>query len=171
MSMTLLGPFGSRFELVLKQAEAEESGDAVAFARERLGVEPDEPQSAMLRGGKRGILNWTRQGGKTTAAAAKAVHRAYTEPQSLTLLLSPSGRQSGEFIRKAKEFVWRLGVEPEGDKHNKMSIQFENGSRIIGLPGNADNLRGFSSVSLLLIDEAAWVSEDAYEAMRPTLAR
>ena len=56
--------------------EAIEAGDAVAFAREKLGFNPDEKQVAMLRGGKRGILNCSRQWGKSTVAAAKAVHRA-----------------------------------------------------------------------------------------------
>src|SRR6266853_3867835 len=94
--------------LVRLRREWAEAGDAVAFARDKLGFDPDEKQMAMLRGGKRGILNCSRQWGKTSVAAAKAVHRAYSEPGSLTLLLTPSGRQSGEFMRKSKEFVPRL---------------------------------------------------------------
>ena len=39
---------------------------------------------------KRGILNCTRQWGKSTMAAAKAVHRAYTRPGSLVLVASPT---------------------------------------------------------------------------------
>ena len=99
--------FGSETSrgLVCERQEAAEAVDAVAFAREKLGFNPDEKQMAMLRGGKRGILNCSRQWGKSTVAAAKAVHRAYSEPGSLTLLLTPSGRQSGEFMRKSKEFV------------------------------------------------------------------
>src|SRR4051812_45334880 len=55
--------------------------------REKLGFDPNEQQCAVLRGGKRGILKCTRQWGKSTVAAAKAAHRAYTEAGSLTLLL------------------------------------------------------------------------------------
>jgi hypothetical protein len=52
--------------------------DAVEFARTRLGIEPDERQAEVLRSeAKRGMLNCTRQWGKSTIAAAKAVHRAY----------------------------------------------------------------------------------------------
>ena len=70
--------------------------DAVEFARTRLGFEPDEQQAEVLRSeAKRGILNCTRQWGKSTVAAAKAVHRAYTRPGSLVLVASPSERQSG----------------------------------------------------------------------------
>src|SRR6059036_1353715 len=50
----------------------------VAFARERLGFSPDEKQELVLRGGRRGIVNCTRQWGKSTVTAAKAVHRAHS---------------------------------------------------------------------------------------------
>ncbi len=51
------------------------------FVRTRLGFEPDELQAEVLESeAKRGILNCTRQWGKSTVAAAKAVHRAYTRP-------------------------------------------------------------------------------------------
>ena len=128
------GSFGSKTRLACPKPEAIEAGDAVAFAREKLGFNPDEKQMAMLRGGKRGILNCSRQWGKSTVAAAKAVHRAYWESGSQTLLLT---RQSGEFIRKAKEFVRRLGIPVKGDGDNKASIVFPNGSRIVGLPESA----------------------------------
>src|SRR6266705_583221 len=133
------GNFGSKSSrgLVCERQEAAEAVDPVAFAREKLGFNPDEKQMAMLRGGKRGILNCSRQWGKSTVAAAKAVHRAYSEPGSMTLLLTPSGRQRGEFIRKAKKFVRRLGIPVKGDGDNKASIAFPSGSRIVGLPESA----------------------------------
>ena len=38
--------------LVRLRREWAEAGDAVAFARDKLGFDPDEKQMAMLRGGK-----------------------------------------------------------------------------------------------------------------------
>jgi hypothetical protein len=65
--------------------------DAAEFALARLGMRPDAKQMEVLKSrAKRGILNCTRQWGKSTLAAAKAVHRAYTEPGSLVLVASPS---------------------------------------------------------------------------------
>ena len=145
--------------------------DAVEFARTRLEFEPDERQAEVLRSeAKRGILNCSRQWGKSTVAAAKAVHRAYSRPGSLVLVASPSERQSAEFLRKMAEFVRRLGIVPKGDGDNKMSLAFPNGSRIVGLPGVEGTGRGFSRVSLLLIDEAAVVSDRIYRMLRPTVA-
>jgi hypothetical protein len=160
----------SRVELLPRRADRNEAMDAVEFARKRLGFEPDEKQELVLRGGRRGIVNCTRQWGKSTVTAAKAVHRAYSAPGSLILVVAPCGRQSGEFVRKAEEFVGRLGMKTEGDGGNTISIEFPNGSRIVGLPENPDKVRGFSNVSLMLIDEASRVSDEMYRAMRPTLA-
>jgi len=85
--------------------------NGVAFAKERLGFEPDEKQSLVLkRPIRRGLLNCSRQWGKSTVTAAKAVHRAYCRAGSLVVVVSPCARQSGEFLRKAAGFVRRLGI-------------------------------------------------------------
>jgi hypothetical protein len=63
-----------------------------------------------------------------------------------------------------------LGVKRQGDGSNRISLRLANGSRIIGLPGREMSLRGFSAVSLLIIDEAARVEDDVYRALRPMLA-
>jgi len=145
--------------------------DAVAFARTRLGIEPDAKQAeVLLSQAKRGILNCTRQWGKSTIAAAKAVHRAYTRPKSLVLVASPSHRQSGEFVRKAAEMVSILRIPVRGDGDNDVSLAFPNGSRIVGLPGIEGTVRGFSAVSMLLIDEASRVEDSMYRALKPMLA-
>jgi len=145
--------------------------DAVEFARTRLKIEPDEKQAEVLRSeAKRGILNCTRQWGKSTISAAKAVHRAYTRPKSLVLVASPSYRQSGEFVRKAGDMVSMLGIRPRGDGDNDISLLLPNGSRIVGLPGIEGTVRGFSAVSMLLIDEASRVEDAMYRALRPMLA-
>ncbi len=141
------------------------------FARHKLAFEPDARQAAVLDStAKRGILNCTRQWGKSTVLAVKAVHRAWTVAGSLTLVASPSERQSGEFLRKAAEFLGRLGVKRRGDGDNSSSLALPNGSRIVGLPGIESTVRGFSAVSLLLIDEASRVSDATYKSLRPMLA-
>jgi hypothetical protein len=145
--------------------------NGVAFAKERLGFEPDEKQSLVLkRPIRRGLLNCSRQWGKSTVTAAKAVHRAYCRAESLVVVVSPCARQSGEFLRKAGSFVRRLGIRVCGDGDNEMSLLFPNRSRIVGLPGVENTVRGFSAVSLMLIDEAARVDDDLYKAVRPMLA-
>ena len=152
--------------------EAGEEISVAAFAVGRLGLEPDRTQMEVLESSaKRGVLNCCRQWGKSTVAAAMAVHRAYTRPKSLVLVASPSERQSAEFLAKTAELVRRLEMKPRGDGKNAISILMPNGSRIVGLPGTEGKSRGFSAVSLLLIDEAARVPDDVYQSLRPMLAR
>jgi hypothetical protein len=55
--------------------------------------------------------------------------------------------------------VASLGITPRGDGDNQTSLLFPNGSRIVGLPGMEATVRGFSAVSLLLIDEASRVED------------
>jgi hypothetical protein len=145
--------------------------DAVEFARTRLGLEPDEPQCAVLLStSKRGILNCTRQWGKSTVSVAKALHLAFTVPKSEILVASPGERQSAEWMRKARNMLFQMEMDPPGDGDNAISIELPNRSRIVGLPGTEGTVRGFSAVSLLLIDEAARVEDAMYNALRPMLA-
>ncbi len=145
--------------------------DAAAFARTRLGLVPDLKQAAVLQSdAQRGILNCSRQWGKSTVAAAKAVHRAFTRPECLVLVASPSERQSALFMRNAAQMVGALGIRPRGDGDNPISLLLPNRSRIVGLPGTEATVRGFSAVSMILIDEAARVADEMYIALRPMLA-
>ena len=131
--------------------------DPVAFARERLAFNPDPRQASILAStSKQVILNCTRQWGKSTVTAARAVFTAWHHPESLTIVLGPSERQSSELVRKAATFLTRLGVRPRGDGSNKSSLLLPNGARIVGLPASEANTRG---------------AEELYLAMRPILAR
>ncbi len=145
--------------------------DPVEWARTELGFAADELQAQVLRSGnRRGLLNCSRQWGKSTVTAAKAIYEACYREASLTLVVSPSARQSSEFLRKAEEFLRRLGMKPRGDGDNELSLAFPNGSRIVGLPGTEATVRGFSAVNLLLVDEASRVRDEMFQAIRPMLA-
>jgi hypothetical protein len=145
--------------------------DAVQFARQRLGFEPEPLQARVLESRhSRGILNCSRQWGKSSVAAVKAIHKAVSLPGTTVLVASPSNRQSAEFLDKAQKLMRRAGMPVRGDGKNDVSLAFGNGSRIVGLPGVEATVRGFSSISLLLIDEAAWVEDAMYHALRPMLA-
>jgi len=144
--------------------------DRVAFARTRLGLDLDPVQCEILNTtSRRVLLNCTRQWGKTTISAAKAVHRAFTQPGSEILVASPGLRQSGEWMKRAAQMLNRLGIGKKGDGYNRLSFLLPNGSRIVGIPDAEDKVRGFSAVSMLIIDEAARVSEEMYVSVLPML--
>lgn len=145
--------------------------DAAAWARAELNFDPDPIQEDVLSGGyRRLILNCTRQWGKSTVTAAKALHHALFNEGSLTVVVSPSARQSAEFVRKASGFLRRLKIKPRGDGDNDISLMLPNESRIVGLPGTEGTVRGFSAVSLLIVDEASRVGDAQYHGVAPMLA-
>jgi hypothetical protein len=144
--------------------------DRSSFARE-VGLEPDPWQRDLLRSSSdRVLLNCSRQSGKSTMSGVIALHRALYHPGSLILCLAPALRQSQELFGKIATFYRDLGrpVAPQGER--KLSLELENGSRIITLPGSEKTIRGFSGASLLLVDEAARVEDELYFAIRPMLA-
>src|SRR6476620_9957812 len=84
------------------QAVDKDTEEIGVWVREKLQFEPDAAQERILRTqSRRVVMNCTRQWGKSTVTAAKAIHQAYTVAGSLTLVVSPSARQTGEFMRKA----------------------------------------------------------------------
>jgi hypothetical protein len=99
-----------------------------------------------------------------------ALHRALYHPGSLILCLAPALRQSQELFGKVLSFYRDLGrpVSPQGER--KLSLELENGSRIVTLPGSEKTIRGFSGAALLILDEAARVADELYFAVRPMLA-
>ena len=144
--------------------------DPVLFAR-LAGFEPDGPQVRVLRSSaRRGILNCTRQWGKSTVTAAKALHHALTGTKRLVVVGCPTARQSAEFLRKASEMLSGFQIAPRGDGIHEASLLLPNGSRIVGLPQNEEGVRGLSGVTLLVIDEASRVGDGFYKALRPMLS-
>jgi hypothetical protein len=59
---------------------------------------------------------------------------------------------------------------PATTRDSSLQMHLDNGSRIVGLPASEGKIRVYSSVSLLLIDEASRVDDALYRAMRPMLA-
>jgi hypothetical protein len=156
---------------IVRRIELERS-DAVLMAR-RAGIVPDAWQSDLLRSdAKQMILLCSRQSGKSTITSILALHQAIYTPDSLILLLSPSLRQSQELFRKLQTFYNALASEslPQAVEESALRMELSNGSRIVALPGKEATIRGFSGVSLLIIDEASRVEDALYQSVRPMLA-
>lgn len=142
----------------------------VLLAR-RAGIDPDPWQEEfLLSDAKRILLNCSRQSGKSTMAAIKAVHCALYEPKSLQIIMSPGIRQSGELFAKCRDIYESIGKPILAESESALQMRLQNGSRVVALPGNAGRIRGFSGARRIIIDEAAWVPEDLYRSIRPMLA-
>jgi hypothetical protein len=88
------------------------------------------------------------------------------------LLLSPSLRQSTELFRKLRNVFNEIESPSQAQivEESSLRLEFDNGSRVVCLPGSEQTIRGFSAVSLLIIDEASRVEDALYQSVRPMLA-
>lgn len=145
--------------------------DPVLLMR-RLGLEADAWQSDLLRSdAERMLLLCSRQAGKTTAAAILGLHQALYRAPALVLLASPALRQAQELFRALVGFYGRLGegaVPTEAE--SALRLELTNGSRVVALPGIEQTVRGYSGVSLVILDEAARIDDALYDALAPALA-
>lgn len=133
---------------------------------------PDPWQTTLLRSSAdRVLLLCSRQSGKSTVAAALALREALLNPPALVLLLSPTQRQSGELFKdKVRRLFNALGRPVACTQETQLTMELANGSRVVALPGEEETVRGYSGVSLLVIDEAARVPDALYYSVRPMLA-
>ena len=141
------------------------------WAAKNLGFYVDPWQAEVLDStAKKILLCCSRQSGKSSVSSILALHTALFRPDSLVLMVSPSLRQSGELFRKLLGYLTMLEPMPTRIEDTKLSLKLDNGSRVVSLPGSEGTIRGFSSVSLMIIDEAARVGDDLYYSLRPMLA-
>jgi hypothetical protein len=136
----------------------------------RLGLEPDPWQLQVLESDHpRQLLNCCRQAGKSTVVAVLGLAEALFLPDTLVLLLARSHRQSRVLFQKVLDFHRALG-NPLQERRTTDELFLSNHSRIVSLPCREETIRGYSGVTLLLIDEASRVPDHVYRAVRPMLA-
>jgi len=144
--------------------------DAAALCH-KVKMTPDPWQLAVLRSTSRRLhLTCGRQVGKSTVAAVLAVWTAAYTPGSLVLMVAPTLRQSQLLFFSGLSLYKQLGRPVVAEVENQTSLALENGSRIVSVPGSEQTIRGFSAVDLLILDEAARITDDTMVAVMPMVA-
>jgi terminase large subunit-like protein len=141
--------------------------DPARLLRE-AGLQPDPFQEEICRSVKDMLVLASRQGGKTTAAACAAAHRALYQPRSEIVIIAPTLRQAVRVLRKTEPFLHVAVPSFDPASNTEVRIELKNGSQLIALPSDPDTIRGYTA-HLLLIDEAARVEDEIYEAAEPML--
>src|SRR5215468_10166627 len=109
------------------------------------------------------------QAGKSKTVAMLALTEAVFLPGTQVLLLSRSLRQSTELFRIVTNFFARL-KKPFLERQTRGELELTNLSRVVCLPCEEETIRGFSHITLQILDEAARVPDDLYRAVHPMLA-
>lgn len=135
------------------------------------GIVPDEWQARALRSpSKRKLWNCHRQSGKSTAAAAIALAKALGEPGSLVICVSPSQRQSSEWLRSTLALYNKHKNVAPIVAESAHRVEFQGGSRILSFPSSEATIRGMSKCSILILDELSRLTSEIINACRPMLA-
>lgn len=135
--------------------------------RAAFGQDPTDYQVEYLTDQRPTLVLKSRQAGFTQAAAALAMTTARARPGADAVIISPSQTQSKELATRARVGLYELGEPLVQDSTSLLRLR--NGSRIISLPGNQRAVRGYSP-ALVVADEAAWIANETYAALRPLLA-
>ena len=145
--------------------------DPVRWAERATGFTLDAWSRDALRSTQpRQCWNVTRQGSKSTTAALLAVWTALYRPGSLTILVSPSLRQSCELLRRCLDIYRAVSHEAPSDAETLTRLELVSGSRILSLPGSEGTIRGLSAPALIAIDEASRVEDALLAAITPMQA-
>lgn len=144
-----------------------EALDPVAFARGR-GFEAEAWQAHLMRtAARRVVVPCARQVGKTQTVSFKALHTAINWPRRDVLIISPSQRQSDEFLLRVAGIYRGMHEAPRLKRDNTSEMGLANGARVVSLPGSAGTVRGFANIKLLVIDEAAYVDDEVFASVLP----
>ena len=143
------------------------SMDAVATFTAAFGMQPTDYQIALLSDRRSTVFLKSRQCGATQAAAALAICTARSSAGADVVVVSPSLQQSKEVTTRTRTGLYQLDEPLVQDSTGLLRLK--NGSRVISLPGNARAVRGYAP-ALVIVDEASWVLDETYAAIRPLLA-
>jgi hypothetical protein len=113
---------------------------------------------------------WGRQTGKSTVVAVKAIFFAMKGNKTI-LVLAPTQRQAGLLFQKIRQHISNNTLLMASvNRMTQTQVEFKNGSVIHSLPAGAGTgIRGFSA-DMIIIDECAFLRQDAVAAITPMLA-
>jgi len=139
------------------------------------GFKPYKYQAKFLKSkSKRITVRSGRQVGKTTMCAVKALHEAFWHSDRQILLVAPVQRQSKYLFQMIKDFVRKNeDIRKAVARETATEMFFDYGSRIYCLTGailSKDKTRGYSP-NLLIIDEAAFVPDETFYSLEPSVIR
>ncbi len=142
------------------------AAEAVQVAMRFRGGEDIEYKSKGKRNNRIAML-CPRQSGKSTVVAGLGLWVARTFSKSLVMIIAPTEKQAQDTMRKIKELLSMDTDLHDLDTNSKSEVVLENGSRIVSKPWSS--IRGESRPDVIIMDEAAWIPDEAYIAARPML--
>ena len=141
------------------------------WAAQTFGINLSEKQTQLVDSDSKYLMAcFNRQGGKTTAAAIKALHRCLHYPGHIIVVISRSLEQAGILIQVFSDMAVRLGYRIRRVLGNRHSFALPNGSQIRAVAHNEDTSAG-RTANVLIVDEAARVWDKVYTTVSAFVSR
>jgi hypothetical protein len=116
------------------------------------------------------VLISPRQCGKSRSLSILATWTAFRKPKQMILLVSAGEEAAGRLLRTIRDITTHSLLAGSVVDETQHRVVLSNGSEIRSVPASDRQVRGWS-VDLLIVDEAAFVSEDLLvSAALPTTA-
>jgi phage FluMu gp28-like protein len=119
------------------------------------------------------IINKSRQTGISSFYAFYALTKAIYGKK--TLIVSPSEKQSINFLNYAKEYYVKYLTQTNKDLTDRFThqeLELRNGGKILSLPNSSKTIRGFVG-DLIIFDEMAHIenARELFDAVYPMITR
>lgn len=139
-----------------------------------MAIKLDPYQIDVLKTEGNLCLRSGRQVGKSTIISIKAAEYAAKNPKKTILIISSVERQARLLFEKTLAYLhdnYKSYIKTGKDRPTMHIVNLKNGSRIYCLPTGLSGygIRGYT-VDMLIADEAAFISEEVWQAVTPMLA-
>ena len=143
--------------------------DPREFARQLVGepLWPHQERIVMSTARTRCVV-CGRQAGKSRTLAIIALHTAFTRRGTRVLVLSAGDDAAKELLGDMLDLARNPLLGGSISDDNKSTITLSNGSEIRCIPASTKRARG-PSIDLLILDEAASISDEMWRAIRYTI--
>ena len=171
ISSDYLGSLTKKSSTLSKEENLWNAKDVVGFAEKRLELKLDQWQKDYINTEGNVCVRAGRQSGKSFAQSLRIAIFALLNPNTQTLIIGAVDRQSVELFEKVKAHIQKLGKHMVVGRPTMHKIELKNKSKIIALPAGRTGygLRNYT-IHKLVVDEAHYVPEEVYTAVRPMLA-
>lgn len=143
--------------------------DVAVFARELVGEPLWAHQLAVaLSMARVRVVCSGRQAGKSRTLAVLALWEAFRRPGVVVLLVSAGEDASRDLLAEVARLAGAPLLAGSVVDEGKAQVVLSNGSVVRSVPASTRQIRG-KVVDLLVVDEAAFVDEDVWQAARYTV--
>jgi len=109
-----------------------------------------------------------RQAGKSRLLALMSLHKAFTSPGSLVLIISAGEIAAQRVLGDIGDLCGRPLLRGSVVDETKSRVVLTNGSQILSVPASQRQIRGYAA-DLLICDEAGFIGDEIFRAAEPVI--